>query len=69
MRELSGQFVGRFTTVRFICYFILLPGGSYCNATWDRMQCWGYTKAGETIFQPCPAYITLSNPLGKLTKS
>ncbi|XP_053373092.1 calcitonin gene-related peptide type 1 receptor-like [Mercenaria mercenaria] len=38
-------------------------GGTYCNATWDRMQCWGYTKAGETVLQPCPAYITLSNPL------
>lgn len=37
-------------------------GGVYCNATWDRMQCWDYTRAGETVFQPCPAYITLSNP-------
>lgn len=38
-------------------------GGTYCNATWDRMQCWEYTKAGDTAFQLCPAYITLSNPL------
>ncbi|KAH3715094.1 calcitonin gene-related peptide type 1 receptor-like isoform X2 [Dreissena polymorpha] len=38
-------------------------GGLYCNATWDRMQCWGYVKAGETAIQPCPTYIRLSNPL------
>lgn len=38
-------------------------GGLYCNATWDLMQCWGYTKANTTVYQPCPAYVTLSNPL------
>lgn len=46
--------------------FFVFSGGIYCNATWDRMQCWGYTKAGETVYQPCPHYITLSNPLGTI---
>ncbi|KAH3822184.1 calcitonin gene-related peptide type 1 receptor-like [Dreissena polymorpha] len=38
-------------------------GGLYCNATWDKLQCWGYVKAGETAIQPCPTYMRLSNPL------
>ncbi|XP_060600693.1 calcitonin gene-related peptide type 1 receptor-like isoform X2 [Ruditapes philippinarum] len=33
------------------------------------MQCWDYTKAGETVFQLCPAYITLSNPLAYSKKT
>lgn len=37
-------------------------GDLYCNATWDRMQCWGYTRAGESAIQSCPPYISLSNP-------
>ncbi|KAL4222163.1 hypothetical protein ACF0H5_018203 [Mactra antiquata] len=44
-------------------------GGLYCNATWDRMQCWGYTKAGEDVMQECPAYISLSNPLAYSKKT
>lgn len=45
-----------------LCIF---AGNVYCNATWDTVQCWGYVKAGDTVYQPCPGYISLSNPLGK----
>lgn len=29
----------------------------YCEATWDEIACWNYTKAGETAVRPCPDYI------------
>ncbi|XP_052812423.1 calcitonin gene-related peptide type 1 receptor-like [Mya arenaria] len=46
-----------------------LDGHVHCNATWDKMQCWGYVRAGETSYQPCPGYIRLSNPLAYAKKT
>lgn len=44
-------------------------GHVYCNATWDKMQCWDYTPSGSTVYQYCPSYIALSNPLSYSTKT
>ena len=50
-------------------FIFFISGGLYCNATWDTMQCWDYTPAGTTVFQYCPDYVTLSNPLGEMSMS
>ncbi|XP_022079818.1 calcitonin gene-related peptide type 1 receptor-like isoform X2 [Acanthaster planci] len=44
-------------------------GYTYCNMTFDSWDCWNYTRASETIVQPCPEWIPESDPSNMASKT
>ncbi|XP_038079052.1 calcitonin gene-related peptide type 1 receptor-like [Patiria miniata] len=43
-------------------------GHAYCNMTFDTWDCWNYTRASETLVQPCPEWIPDSDPAKTASK-